>query len=69
MLAYCTHILTKIERSDGRCDRISPTVVVAAIYMSSGTVLVDGNDEVIMQQDGLLSPLRLGKLLVKFLRL
>ena len=43
--------------------------VVVAIYRDFGTVVVEGDDGVVEQQDGFLTPPKKGELLVQFVRL
>ncbi len=55
---------------DGNVDTSAEIkVVVAAIYTKFGTIMVDGDDGVIEQQDGFLTPPKSGKLLVKFVHI
>lgn len=56
--------------ADGQFDAITEIkAVVAAIYVSFGTILVDEDDGAIEQQEGFLAPPKSGKLSVKLIHL
>lgn len=66
----CSHIreYARDRGANGKADMAAEIkAVVAATNMSFGTVLVDGDDGIIEQQDGFLTPPKSSKLLVKFI--